>query len=372
MHSELIAAREHLELPLENIERAADQSVRQANDARKAAEQSLEPELGRLFDWGESKLDLVVSGSMARQEMSQASDFDYLIIAYEVVANPELIPAFRRAAESARDRIGARGPGETGTFGGLVSASDLVDLIGLERDTNRSLTNRLVLLEESISLLNVTRHRSLVNSILHRYLYDYRNTGDVIREKRGVPRFLLNDVIRYWRTIAVDYQAKRWQALGGEGQGVRYIKLRSTRKLAFVGTIVSLFIPRIRCAVVSADLLQQQFEMPPLARLAQLHRHVPRRSDEEQCVRRVLETADYFVGNFADDGYREALNSVTELALAPEGSELSRARERTERLEEDLERLFTSDTVLHTGRQTVESGCDPVTLRSLTNRYLLF
>ena len=98
--------------------------------------------------------------------------------------------------------------------------------------------------------------KKTMRSILKRYLVDYHNFENVSPlHKRGVARFLLNDVVRYWRTVAVDYQAKRWDELSppagafqeddGLGLeppkwGLRYIKLRSSRKLAFVGSLVSL------------------------------------------------------------------------------------------------------------------------------------
>src|SRR5207247_550348 len=100
--------------------------------------------------------------------------------------------------------------------------------------------------------------------LVDRYLLDYQT-----KPKPGVPRFLVNDVVRYWRTIAVDYQAKKWDELD-ENWGLRYLKLIVSRKLTFAGTLVSLFIPAITHKNVDREMLVRQFGMPPLARLAQV------------------------------------------------------------------------------------------------------
>lgn len=87
-------------------------------------------------------------------------------------------------------------------FGTVIGAFDLVLQIGLQLDTNHSLTRRMLLLEESVSLLDNGVHEEVVRAALHRYM----TLADAREEK--VPRCQLNDVVRYWQTITVDYQAK--------------------------------------------------------------------------------------------------------------------------------------------------------------------
>jgi hypothetical protein len=104
-------------------------------------------------------------------------------------------------------------PGREGIFGSRVSATDLVERIGLGHDTNETLTRRMLFLLESVALTGADVHREALAAVLRRYL----DAG--VRDQR-VPRFLLSDLIRYWRTICVDFEGKARER-GGEGWGLR-------------------------------------------------------------------------------------------------------------------------------------------------------
>ena len=195
---------------------------------------------------------------MARQEMSGVSDFDYLIIAHGLVEHATKFRAFRRACDDWCTARAIKPPGVTGIFGKVVSATELVEQIGLEFDTNNSLTRRILLLEEGVSVLQPELHRRFAKVAVGRYL-----EGEHLDD--GAPRFLLNDIARYWRTIAVDYQAKVWQRLDSRAWGIRYLKLRVSRKLTFAGSLVPLFLISLRQPEDQRSFLTQQYTaVPPL------------------------------------------------------------------------------------------------------------
>ena len=256
--------------------------------------------LRREVDYRGVPLDVVALGSIGRQEASASSDFDYLIIAYglpeNVTASRDLFAAVIELREN-KLHLGKQGP--TNLFGRLVSAPDLIEFIGLEDDSNRSLTHRMLILEEGVSLYRPDLHKTLIRKIIERYLADYSSP------KPGVPRFLLNDILRYWRTIAVDYQAKRWE--DSEGWGLRYLKLRISRKLAFAGSLVPLLLCR-QNREAKVQYFVDQFSMPALARIAQLHTvkafHKP--------LKTIFTIAEEFALKLSEAEFRDEAKSVKE------------------------------------------------------------
>jgi hypothetical protein len=356
VHDQLGGAANSLEISLPNLETAANRTQQIFTDACTEVNTSLASTLnGFTKDEG---LDILAFGSMARDEMAPGSDFDYLVIANEIVPNPRVYQAFRSAALSALTAIGATGPGASGLFGVMVAAPDMVNQIGLEEDTNKSLSRRILVLQESVCLNKHNRYENLVDSIISRYLDDY-----VGKDEPRVPRFLFNDVVRFWRTIAVDYQAKRWHEMEGTKWGLRYIKLRSSRKWTFAGSIMSLFMPVIAQADTTCTFLISQFEMPPLARLAQLHAYIDPAAETAGELRKILLIADQFQGWHADKDWRTVINPVNDPTAPKLPAQFDLARQRTHDLQEALERLFFSVEPLN------DSGCS---LASLTRKYLTF
>ncbi len=62
-------------------------------------------------------LSVAVFGSIARQEMTEGSDFDYLILTHEIVDDPQHLKDCRAAVEDVRTKLNFKPPGTTGTFG---------------------------------------------------------------------------------------------------------------------------------------------------------------------------------------------------------------------------------------------------------------
>lgn len=352
MHPVLDVAASALAIDLSNLAEAAARTDQRLSVVRAEARQYLE-----LAGLGTAhQFDIVAFGSIARQEMSPGSDFDWLVIARRFSEDPDDFVHYRRAAVSAMEALGLEPPGASGLFGTVIGGTELVNTIGLDNDTNLHHSRRILVLEESVSLLEPDRHRELRKAITARYLHDQVN------QPGKAPRFLLNDVVRYWRTVAVDYQAKRWQELEGRKWGLRLLKLRSSRKLTFAGTLASLLTPAIANTTTNVNGLVDAWEMPPLARLAAWHEFVT--GDARRALADVLVLADQFMGWLATEDIRRAAEQVAHPREAAVGSQLHDVYEATHALQDALLRLFSSSEPVN--------GNPEASIGEIASRYLLF
>lgn len=173
---------------------------------------------------------LIVFGSLARREWTQKSDLDWTVLVDGQVEGSH--PEAAKRVQKVADELQFQKPGPTGMFGRLTFSHDLVHLIGGEDDTNTNTSRRMLLILESAAVaedpVRSVRERVL-NALLDRYIGEdlfYHAPDSYL-----VPRFLLNDICRYWRTMTVDSAQKRRDR--ADKWALRNIKLRLSRKLIF-------------------------------------------------------------------------------------------------------------------------------------------
>lgn len=263
------------------------------------------PPTSLLDDEGPGRQAVVLFGSWGRAELTASSDDDWALVVDG--AEP---PEHERGQLLmwVGDAVGGGGaaPGRQGTFGDVVSAATLAGNIGLEEDTNANLTRRMLLLLESVPATGPDVWTRALRAVLDAYLDPTADGGDY-----RPPRFLLNDLVRYWRTIAVDFEGKHRAAGNADEKWVmRNAKLRLSRKLLFAGGLIPVLLCRERPADEMAAFLEHQLAAPPTDRIAAAFL-AARGPGVLDIGARTLGAYDRWIGVLADRDKRDELTRLT-------------------------------------------------------------
>jgi hypothetical protein len=200
-----------------------------------------------------------VNGSVARREVTKGSDVDLFFLS----VNGDIEAASKAQSEYRSDLadLGIKMPDHGGVFEHPLAVTDLLANIGGDKDTNVFLTRRMLYLLEGEWLHNKLGFESIREQLIKHYV-----TEDL--EERKLCRYLLNDVIRYWRTICVDFEEKT--AAGDKPRAIRLIKLRFARMMLYFGGVVAISETGGIIAEQKRTYLMTMFAKPPIERLVEV------------------------------------------------------------------------------------------------------
>ena len=234
---------------------------------------------------------VLVCGSFARREASAQSDIDYVIVPDDTETDPDLNECVRSEIRS----IVSNSPSEDGPFVGPVKRSKILAKIGGDDDSNKNITRRILLLLEGEWLFNKEELRSFRREILEHYIQ--KGMTD-----HQLALFLLNDIIRYYRTVAVDYEFKT----SGNGEpkpwAIRNIKLVFSRKLLYASGLFSIAMTADRARDEKIEILEGLFDRPVMERMIKIC--------GKAAMESVLTSYNFFLEKLEDPETRKSLETL--------------------------------------------------------------
>ena len=204
-------------------------------------------------------LAIFCAGSLARMEAGVKSDLDLFVIAE---ANGELhkplsqIPLLSELIAINKE-LDFPPFSNDGEYLKVYFMEDLKSRTGSRKDDSENLfTTRMLLILESQPIAHEHIYHKHLHAILELY---YRDQNPASPFK---PIFLLNDLLRYWRTMCLNYEERRHDA--GRPFRKKNVNLKFSRMLTVFATV----LPLIAQPIDSVPKLASLCTKTPLERLA--------------------------------------------------------------------------------------------------------
>lgn len=224
------------------------------------------------------KACVYATGSFGRREASPHSDLDLFIVSLssekdgvdqsnlsklnEILLKAELIRASRELnfPEFSLD----------GRFLQHHTARKLIQSTGNQNDdAENTFTARLLLLLESKPLAGREVHARIIDDVIERYWREFPDYYD-----RFMPAYLANDILRYWRTLCLNYEASTSERTQGEQapasrakRKIKNYKLKHSRMLTCYSAVLYLLFTYVTHETVTPSDAQKMVYMTPTERV---------------------------------------------------------------------------------------------------------
>jgi len=250
-----------------------------------------------------NKFTVITTGSFGRKEASEESDLD-LFIYCEDKSSKDIVSGKKKELSEIINAHIKKQTGSTGTFG-----SEVIDVfnnslknIGGTNDSNGTLTRRMLFLLEGHSLYGDSSFEEYRSTLINKYI------SSTTQGTNRIDKFLLNDIIRYYRTITTDFQykvddsAKSW--------GLRNIKLRFSRKLLyFAGILTIADVIKANSQKERSACISNHFNKPALERIFEISKKEKDNSIIE-LIREIFSHYEVFLSSIGDKRKRDELERI--------------------------------------------------------------
>ncbi len=242
---------------------------------------------------------LAVAGSLGRMDAAKdVSDCDLLVVLSDnALQNAEQANEAYKKVWSDLKPLKLNPPKPTGTFSQPTSIQQLCDKknIGAANEDMRSFAKRLLLLLETQPVYKPDGYQQVLDAVVKSYAEEY-----VAKDPRKEWGFLINDLIRYFRSLCVNYQ---WDFENEHGKWpLRNIKLRHSRLIMYGGLLMLLG----ECSRERGDKvawLKKHLTLTPLERIALVYS-----VNEDTNFFRLAGFYDTFLGMLSSADVRNELN----------------------------------------------------------------
>lgn len=237
-------------------------------------------------------VSVVITGSFGRKEASGESDVDFFLIHNSRVKAPAA-KSYKRIVESKINRLVPKPPAEDGAFNATASVEELVKNIGGTKESNQMMTRRMLLMLEGACIYNEVLFNDIRRQILNRYI-----SPKITNHQLAL--FFLNDVIRYYRTMCVDFEYKTVEQQ--KPWGIRNLKLMYSRKLLYFGGVLAVAESAQRGYEAKMKWITDLLQLTPLERVRGLFG-----TQANEC----LGFYDRFLERISDVEFRKSVAKVT-------------------------------------------------------------
>ncbi|TJV43506.1 MAG: hypothetical protein E5Y02_11000 [Mesorhizobium sp.] len=244
-----------------------------------------------------AKACVFASGSFGRLEASDHSDLDPCIVALSnenQESKLSLLQEIRLKSEiiAAVETLGLQEIDGDGKYIGQFTNHGLVKEIGSPiDDSSNTFTTRLLMLLEAKPIINEDIFCTIKRDIVSAYWVDFDRY-----ERKFIPAYFANDIIRLWRTFCINYEA-RTRKLTGDlriKKKVKNYKLKHSRILTCYSAILYLLsVYGLKNTVTSDDAIEM-CSMTPLERLFSL-RDNPALSGSRKVIENLIDMYERFL-----------------------------------------------------------------------------